>query len=1145
MDKQIFQTENKSRWITFKWTMRSVAVFFGLLIVAVILMLIIDKVPAIPYRQSYKNIMTANKPYLQETKISKEYKGFRNFIKEKEIHQNYSKEREDANLRRKLREDENLKPVYERMKNNWQKFPAGIRSAFYVAWDPQSLFSLKRNIKHLNLIIPEWFFIDPKGDSVKLNIDTVGYKFMKKSGVMIMPILSNNFDREFKAEGISRILHNKQKRTKLISTALNECVKRNFVGINIDLEDLKENSDVYLIQFMKEISEAFHQKGLLVTQDIMPDNDDYNLEELTKYNDYFILMAYDEYSGDNDPGPISSQRWVEATLDKCVKVIPASKIILGLGAYGYDWAEGVADAANNLTYQQALSLAHASNSRIDFDNDTYNLSFSYKDLTKNQTHRVFFTDAATLFNILRFASEYGLAGSALWRLGSEDYRIWNFYNKDVSVITPKNFSFKPFETVRTFNDVDYVGDGEVLNVLNTPQKGEIKLELDTTEMLISEEKYVKIPSSYEVEKYGESPDNYLALTYDDGPDATWTPQIINILSKHHAPAAFFVVGLQAEKNLPILKRLYKEGFDIGNHTFTHENIAKISPERAEIELKLTRLLIEAVTGHSTILFRAPYNADSEPATMEEIIPVAMARKENYLDVGENIDPEDWQIGISADTIFSRVVKAVNEKRGNIILMHDAGGLTRKETVKATEMILDYFQKRGYKFVSLSDLLHKKRNDLMPVVPKDNGYYVMQFNLALASIVYWLSNFFTSLFIIFIVLGLIRLITMIVLMVRERHRESKFDYNAVKNLKEFPLVSIIVPAYNEEVNAVSSLKNLLKQGYPNFNIIFVDDGSKDETYKRVSEAFNGSEKIKIYTKPNGGKASALNFGIEHTNADYVVCIDADTQLYSDVLELLVSHFIVSDSNPKLAAVAGNVKVGNQVNLLTKWQAIEYVTSQNFDRMAYANINAITVVPGAVGAFRKSAIEKIGGFTTDTLAEDCDLTMRLLRQGYIVANENRAIAVTEAPENTKQFIKQRSRWTFGVMQSFWKHRDTLFKKKYGGLGIWAIPNMLLFQFIIPTFSPLADVLMLFGLFAGNAKQILFYYLIFMLIDASVSVAAFIFEKEKLQNLLWIIPQRFVYRWIMYVVLFKSYRKAIKGEMQMWGILKRTGNVAEVTQ
>lgn len=1147
MGKQVFQTENKSRWITFKWSLRVLGVFACVLLTALIIMLLIDKTPAMPYKQNYRNIVSANKPFLQETKISKEYKGFRSFIHEKDFHQNYAKVKEENKLQRKQLENENLKPVNERINKDWNQFPSGIRSAFYVAWDPQSLISLKSNIKNLNLIIPEWFFVDPKGDSVNFNIDTVGYNYMRKSGVMIMPMLSNNFDREFRSEGIGRILHSQVKRQKLINTVLNECLQRKFVGINIDLEDLNENSDTYLIQFVKEISTAFHSNGLLITQDIMPDNTDYNPKELSKYNDYLVLMAYDEYSGDSDPGPISSQRWIESTVDKFAKEVPSEKIILGLGAYGYDWNKSKPDNTQNLTYQQALSLANASKSNVIFDNDTYNLQFSYKDLANNQDHQVFFTDAATTFNTMRFATDYDLAGTALWRLGSEDYRIWNFYKKDIATISRKNFNFKMFETVSANRGgtlkPDYIGDGEVLDVLYTPRDGKINIEIDSTVMLISEEKYIQIPSTYEVQKYGGGNEKELVLTYDDGPDATYTPQIIDILSKYHVPAAFFVVGLQAEKNLPILKRLYKEGFSIGNHTFTHENIAKLKPERALMELKLTRLLIEAVTGHSTILFRAPYNADSEPVTAEEIIPVAMARRENYLDIGENIDPEDWQVGISADSIYARVVKAVNEKRGNIILLHDAGGVTRKETVKATKMIVEHFQKEGYKFISLADYLHKKNSDLMPPVPKGKGYYIMQFNLILASIIYWLGNFLASLFIVFIILGLIRFFSMIILMIRERRREKEFDYDATKNLKEYPLVSIIVPAYNEEINAVSSLNNLLKQTYPNFNIVFVDDGSKDDTFKRVSDAFTGNSKMKIYTKPNGGKASALNFGIEHTNADYVVCIDADTKLYPNVLDLLVSHFIAPDADPKLAAVAGNVKVGNQVNMLTKWQSIEYITSQNFDRMAYANINAITVVPGAIGAFKRSVLEKIGKFTTDTLAEDCDVTMRFLREGFVVANENKAIAVTEAPESTKQFIKQRSRWTFGVMQSFWKHRDTLFKKKYGGLGIWAVPNMLIFQFIIPFFSPLADLFMIFGLFSGNAGRILIYYLIFTLVDASVSIAAFIFEKEKLTKLLWIIPQRFVYRWIMYLVLFKSFKKAIKGELQTWGILKRTGNVAEV--
>ena len=634
----------------------------------------------------------------------------------------------------------------------------------------------------------------------------------------------------------------------------------------------------------------------------------------------------------------------------------------------------------------------------------------------------------------------------------------------------------------------------------------------------------------------------MVLTFDDGPDETWTPEILDILSKYHVPAAFFVVGLQAEKNLPILKREFKEGHEIGNHTFTHRNIAKVSEERASIELKLTRILIESITGHSTILFRAPYNADSEPSTMEEIIPVALARQQNYLDIGENIDPEDWQEGITSTEIVRRVLNAVKEQRGNIILLHDAGGETRQATVDALPVIINTLQKQGYSFTNLSTLLGKNRDELMPPLPGGSGYYLMQFNLVLATIVYWLSNFFYSLFIVFIILGLIRLLTMIVLMLRERRKEKKLLLDE-REIIGHPLVSIIVPAYNEEVNVVASIKNLLNQNYPNFNIIFVDDGSNDTTFQKISDEFGNHSTVKSFTKPNGGKASALNFGIAQTNAGYVVCIDADTKLYPDAVSKLMVHFLHPNAARNVGAVAGNVKVGNEVNLLTKWQAIEYTTSQNFDRRAYASINAITVVPGAIGAFKKEAIDEAGGFTTDTLAEDCDLTVRILRAGYVIENENRAVAITEAPEKTKQFIKQRSRWSFGVMQTFWKHRDTLFNKDYKGLGLWAMPNIFIFQFIIPFFSPLADLLMLFGLFSGNAAKIAIYYTIFMLVDVSISVIAFIFEKEKPGKLLWIIPQRFAYRWIMYVVLFKSLLKAIKGELQQWGVLKRTGNVKEI--
>jgi len=370
----------------------------------------------------------------------------------------------------------------------------------------------------------------------------------------------------------------------------------------------------------------------------------------------------------------------------------------------------------------------------------------------------------------------------------------------------------------------------------------------------------------------------------------------------------------------------------------------------------------------------------------------------------------------------------------------------------------------------------------------------------------------------------------------------------------PLVSIIVPAFNEEVNSIRTVESLLQQDYPNMQVIFVDDGSKDNTFSIVQQQFAGNEKVKVYTKANGGKASALNTGVEYAEGDYIVCIDADTQLKKDALSLLMRKFFVLNErdgkHQVVGAVAGNVKVGNEINMITKWQSIEYITSQNFDRRAFDYLNCITVIPGALGGFRKDAVLKSGGFTSDTLAEDCDLTMRLHRNGYIIRNCNDAISYTEAPETMRQFMKQRFRWSFGVIQCFWKHRDAVFNPRYKNFGMIALPHILIFQMILPFLAPLADLVLLVSLLSAalniipiSAGHILLYYLIFSLVDMAGAALAFAYEKEDYKKLLWMIPQRFIYRQLMYYILFKSFNKALKGELQGWGALKRTGNVKQV--
>jgi poly-beta-1,6 N-acetyl-D-glucosamine synthase len=1145
--RQIFQTDSSTRWQRFKWGTRILLLLIPLGLLILVAWFFTEQLPGIP-QLTYKQAIGLEKEnFLSKSSlIAKKYKGFRQYIDQKE-------------LTNKAPYKIKTPAGYRNLVDN--KMPCGIRSAFYITWNNNSFISLQRNIHKLNLVIPEWIFIDPKADTLITRIDARGYAVMKNAGVNIIPILSNFYpadrpgdstkDKRFHGEAVHRIITNPQKREHLIHSLISILEKSKLQGVNVDFEELKENSDEAFVSFQKELYEKLHAKNLLVTQDVIPFNQDYDYKTLAAYNDYLFVMTYDEAYPSSKPGSVADQHWIEAAIDDAVKKIPPQKIIMGLAAYGYDWPKD--DEATVLTYQSALYNAKEAQAKIDFDDDTYNLHYSYAD-DEGIPHEVYFTDAATTFNAMRFAHESQLAGVALWHLGSEDDRIWQFYNRNMSVDSIKNFDIKTFGDFQTSDNVTYFGAGEVLDVVATEKKGgSLSPEIDSSEMLIAEENYDSLPASFMAKKFGWNGKdtirnrNKLVLTFDDGPDPKWTPKILDILKEKKVPAAFFVVGINAENNMPLLKRIYDEGHEVGDHTFTHPNIAEVSHKRAIWEMEMTRLLIECVTGHSTILFRAPYNADFTPQKIEELLPVAVARTKNYLDIGESIDPLDWEPGVKADSIFQRVVRMKEEFErdrketgGNIILLHDAGGETREETVKALPKIIEYFQKQGYQFTTIADLLGKKKTELMPPVPKGSGYYLIEANLFLFKTTSTIEHILISLFLVFILLSIARILLMFALVIRERKREKR-EALIFPVLSSYPLVSIIVPAYNEELNAVSSLENLLKTDYPNFEIIFVDDGSKDETYEKVSYVFANHPKMKIFTKPNGGKASALNFGISKSNAGYVVCIDADTKLKYDAVSQLMKHFL---NENKIGAVAGNVKVGNEVNALTRWQAIEYISGQNFDRRAFANVNAITVVPGAIGAFRKNVIEEAGGFTTDTLAEDCDVTIRIVRAGYLVANETNALAFTEAPEKTKQFIKQRFRWSFGVLQTFWKHKDTLFNRKFKWLGWLAMPNMLLFQYIIPAFIPVADVFMLLGICTGNGSKILPYYILFMLFDAAIAFIAFRMEKEKASRLIWLIPQRIIYRWLMWYVLYKAARKAIKGELQGWGVLKRTGRVKEVS-
>lgn len=1004
-----------------------------------------------------------------------------------------------------------------------------VRAGFYVNWDAQSYQTLRDHVSELNMVMPEWFFVGNKAE-LSTDIDNTADSLLKQHpNVAVVPMISNFYRGNWRGQNVHRLLNSQSRRKTFIAQVLTLLNQRHYQGVNIDFEELRENTDETLVSFIRELHAALHPKGYIVTIDIAALNSDYNLPALRPYVDYFMLMAYDNHFSTSAPGPVAPYPWIEYVLEDACRQIPSEQVVLCVAGYGYDWAKG--GQGVDVTYQQAIARANRrSATPIHFDNQTYSLSFRYVD-DQGKPHNIWFNDAASAYNVLRAAEDYETAGAAIWRLGSEDVRTWDYFARDVSrpALARKPMNWQQLQTVPALNSVDYQGEGDVLDVKATPHPGQLRLEYNAVDQLISEEHYLTLPTSYVISKVGQAAKT-MVLSFDDGPDETYTPQILSILERERVPASFFVVGLNAERNVPLLQRMAKAGYEIGNHTTLHPDLTKASPRRLFFELNTCRRLIESITGRSTILFRPPYNADSEPDKPEELRPIALAEQQHYYAIGESIDPLDWQVGVTPQQILQRIQQQQN--LGNIILLHDAGG-DRSATVAALPNIIHYYKQHGYRFATISQLLNRPASELMPAAPVQRAALLT--DRSLIELIYYGQHAISWFFLIGTGLAILRVLFLAFLAIRQKRQP-------VSPVAPYQgLVSVIVPAYNEELNAIRTVESLLASTYPELDIVFVDDGSRDQTYHRVSHYFADNPRVQVLTKSNGGKASALNVGLAHAKGEVVVCIDADTQLLPDAITRLVAPF--TDTN--VGAVAGNVRVGNVHNWLTRFQSIEYTTSQNFDRRAYEELNCITVVPGAIGAFRRAGMLAVGGFTTDTLAEDCDLTVRLLWAGYLIKTCNEAIAVTEAPDTLPMLLKQRVRWCYGIMQVVWKHRDLLFQfKRTSGASravSWlALPSLVLFQFGFPLLTLVAELQLGLSLLTGTWNLVLTYFIGFLVVDGAIAVLAYRLERQSLRPLLWLIPQRLVWRYLLFWVLIRSYANAIRGEVASWGVLKRTGQV-----
>lgn len=622
----------------------------------------------------------------------------------------------------------------------------------------------------------------------------------------------------------------------------------------------------------------------------------------------------------------------------------------------------------------------------------------------------------------------------------------------------------------------------------------------------------------------QMPAKTIALTFDGGPDSQWTPKILALLKRYHAHATFFENGVDEAANAAVTRQVLSSGNDIGTEGYSPGTL-QATGLSGDIDLTLAQNALAGAAGVHSRLLRLPGVASAAHLTANQWQTVQAAGKDGYLVVFPGKDTRDW----SRPGVKAIVARAMPDgTKGEVIAMQD-GGASAPQTLAALGTVLSRLHGKGYRFTTVTGGLRLASAELPASGgSRTSGHHLVLIQHVARGVVTVLGGVLAGV----VALNLLRLAFMVWCALFHRRRTRKLRrFRRKTSLPYSGPISIIVPAFNEAAGVEATLLSLVEARYlSEVEILVIDDGSTDRT---AEIAFRlGVPGVRVISQPNSGKSAALNTGIALASHDIVVLLDGDTVFERTALERLVAPF----SDPAIAAVSGNAKVGNRTGLLGRWQHLEYVMSFNLDRRMYDLIGVMPTIPGAIGAFRKDVLLRVGGLSTDTLAEDTDLTMTICRAGYRVSYVEDARAWTEVPASLRQLWRQRYRWSYGTMQAMWKHRHAVFDR-HDRVG-WCLIYMTVFQIVMPLFAPLIDIFACYGLFAFNPADAVAIWLAFAGVQVIIAGIALGLDRESLKPL-WSLPlQQIAFRQVMYLVGVQSVVTALLGSRLSWQPMRRSG-------
>jgi biofilm PGA synthesis N-glycosyltransferase PgaC len=636
--------------------------------------------------------------------------------------------------------------------------------------------------------------------------------------------------------------------------------------------------------------------------------------------------------------------------------------------------------------------------------------------------------------------------------------------------------------------------------------------------------------------YSSTATKTISMTFDDGPDPAVTPELLNVLSANKTPATFFVIGKEAATWPAIVAREVREGHAVGVHTLTHPDIAIEPTWREQVELVATGRELRAITGQQASFWRMPYSGDDPGSLQSTVEGLLRAQRLGYTFANYDFDTEDWMHDDNPRGRVGDIPLPDLSGGGNItLLMHDGGGPNRLRTVAYVKELIPYAKAHGYTFQTMPQVDPVLAAGIHPVAPAAADYATLY---VVRMLYVWPNTLVSALFVFAIFMVVIIGFGYAALSWVRYRRRARIVFPGPAEIGLS--TSVVLAAFNEEPVIARTLRSILTSDYPILEVIVVDDGSTDGTADQVRSVIARDPRVVLLSQPNTGKAIALNNGVEKATGDFVVSLDADTIMESSTVTNLMRHFAL-DGADRLGAVAGVVRVGNrETNVLTRWQALEYLTQIGVERSAQDALGAISIIPGACAAWRKEAILDAGGYSNITLAEDCDLALTMHHLGWKVTQDDQALAYTEAPETVDDLLAQRTRWTFGTLQAIWKHRGMLFRPRYGALGCFVLPNYVLSVLTPVIFTPFLLFMTYLALEQQGPGVLVEYFALFVLAQMVIAAVAVRVMGEKYHHVLMVPVYRLVFEPLRAYLLYTSVYLAIKGGRMQWKKLVRTGSM-----